>query len=231
MKLLLTSNGLSNDTIARALKDLVGKEPKDSRIAFIPTAANPIREDKEWLIKDLNRIKQYGYQVDIVELTALNPAEVKSALEKADVIFVGGGNTFYLSYWMQKSGLFNVLPELLKTRVYAGISAGSMIAGVSLVIASQSLDHEGSMTDEDYNELGPEGQSSGKTLKFTDILFRPHLNSRFFPRVRGVALKERTKNIKAPVYVLDDQSALKIVNGKIEVISEGEWLLLGESGK
>lgn len=229
MKLLLTSNGLSNDSIAAALEELVGKKPSETEIAFIPTAALIDRSDKEWLIKDLYRIHERGYQVDIIELTALSPDEIQAALTNSDVIFVGGGNSFYLSYWMQKSGLFEILPELLKTRVYAGISAGSMITGQSLALASQVLNNPQMFVDNDYyDEVGPKGQSSAETLKFVDFIFRPHLNSRSFTLVRVDELKKKAKGLGWPVYALDDNSALKIVDGIIEVVSEGEWVLIDE---
>lgn len=228
MKLLLTSNGLSNDSIAHALEELVGKRPEDTKIAFIPTAGIIDRSDKEWLIKDLYRILERGYYVDIIELPALTPDQIHQALREADVIFVGGGNTFYLSYWLQKSGLFELLPELLQTKVYAGISAGSMITGQSLVLSSQALNNPKAFEDKDYDEVGPTGQSSAETLKLVSFIFRPHLNSRFFSTVRIDELKEKVKGLGSPVYALDDDSALKIVDGEVEVISEGEWVLIDE---
>lgn len=224
MKLLLTSNGLSNDSIAKALTELVGKDPKDTKVAFIPTAANAGRDSKEWLINDLYRIQQTGYYVDIVELTATKPEDLEKILEPFDVIFVGGGNTFYLSYWMQKSGLFELLPKMLKTKVYAGISAGSMIAGKSLVLSSQAINNPESFEDEHYDLLGPKDESAGDVLNLIDIIFRPHLNARYFSLVNKAELATRAEDLKYPVYALDDNSALKIVDGNIEVISEGDWL-------
>lgn len=223
MKLLLTSGGITNDLIARALEDLVGKPAATIRIAFIPTAAHAERSEKDWLINDLHRLLERGYHVDIIELTALTTDELRQALEPTDVIFVGGGNSFYLSYWMQKSGLANMLPELLKNKVYAGISAGSMMAGSSLVLASQAIKNPVALKNEDYDELGPKGQSSGVTLKLIDLIFRPHLNSRFFSMANIETLEEKTKDLDATVYALDDNSALKVVNGRVEAVSEGDW--------
>jgi dipeptidase E len=168
----------------------------------------------------------------VVELTALTPEEIKEVLEVSDAIFVGGGNTFFLSYCMQKAGLFDLLPELLKTKVYAGISAGSMITGQSLALTSKALDNPQTFTDEYYNELGPKGRSAGESLKFVDLIFRPHLNSDFFPKIRKDILEEKCRDLdlKYPVYALDDMSALKIIDGAVEVISEGEWLKIVPEG-
>lgn len=224
MKLLLTSNGLSNDSIAKALEELTGKKPNEVKVAFIPTAANLDRSDKEWLIKDLYRIHKRGYYVDIIDLPAFTQENLKSALEAVDVILIGGGNTFYLSYWMQKSGLSDMLPELLKSKVYVGISAGSMVAGRSLQLSSQAIENPIAFENEDYDEIGPKGESSARTLNLVDIIFRPHLNSRFFTFARKDILEEKAKGLAWQVYALDDTSALKIVDDTIDVISEGEWI-------
>lgn len=227
MKLLLTSYGITNSSIASALTDLIGKNPNDSKIAFIPTAAHGNRGDKNWVIDNLDRIKEQGYHIDIVEITALEPELIKTSLENADVIFVGGGNCFYLSYWMQKKGLFELLPKLLETKVYAGISVGSMIASDSFRLSSQALEYEGDLTDEVLNDFGPIGESSAKTFKFVDFVFKPHFNNPEHIEVRNEEyIRKVATRVDKPIYAIDDQSALKIVNGKVEVISEGKWLLL-----
>jgi dipeptidase E len=226
MKLFLTSNGLSNPTIAREFQALVGKAPADTKIAFIPTAANPERGNKHWLINDLYRIKEQGYFVDIIELTAFSHEKLAEILEPMDVIFVGGGNTFYLSYWMQKSGFSDLIPELLKTKVYAGISAGSMVAGKSLVLASQAMTDRQVFEDVYYKEKVMPGEASIKTLNLAGFTLRPHLNSDTFPLVRKDNLQQTVNETGLEVYALDDDSALKIEDGQIEVVSEGECLHL-----
>jgi dipeptidase E len=226
MKLLLTSNGLSNPSIAKAFQELIGKEPKDSKVAFIPTAAHSFSSNKFWLIDDLYRIKQQGYYVDIVDLTAVKKDRLTSILEPMDAIFFGGGNTFYLSYWLQQSGLFELLPELLETKVYAGISAGSIIAGKSMVLASQAMKNPKAFEDEDYELLNPGGEASTKTLGLVDFIFRPHLNSPNSPWATKESLENKAKDIKNKIYALDDNSALKVVDDKVEVVTEGEWLAL-----
>lgn len=223
MKLLLTSAGITNESIKEALRDLVGKPYKDIKIAFIPTAAFAETGHNDWLIDDMYRVKQTGACVSVIDIAQLSKVELLSRLEDVDVIFVGGGNTFYLSYRMQKSGLMQALPELLKTRVYAGISAGSMVVGDSLRVTSQAV-AKGKLIDEEYDELGPEGKSSAKTAKLVKFVVRPHLNSRFFPKVSGVYVQEVAKELNVPIYAIDDQSAIKVRDGKIEVVSEGEWL-------
>lgn len=219
MKLLLTSAGLSNQSIINSLQKLVGKPFEELNAVFIPTAANVEEGDKDWLINDLEAAKSLNFNsLDIVDIAALQPEWAQKRIEKADVIFVGGGNSFYLSYWLEKSGLFDLLPELLKTRLYVGISAGSMAITANLRVSST-----GQLIDEEYDELGPEGQSLAKTAKLVDFVIRPHLNSQWFSKIRIDFLSEVAKQINETMYVLDDDSAVEVDEGNIQVISEGEW--------
>lgn len=235
MKLLLTSNGLVNDSIQNALQDLCDKPFNKSRFIFIPTAANPEPNDKSWLANDIKNAHSLGWKnFDIVDIAALANLEKDAwwpRIEQADVILVGGGNTFYLSYWMQKTGLFAALPELLEHKVYVGISAGSIIASRTLRSTSQAISKFGQLVDEDYELLGPKGQSSEEALKFIEFAIRPHYKSKFFPNLGEEGLNKLAASIEVPLYALDDHSALQVVDGKIDVISEGEWKLYESSSK
>ena len=218
MKLLLTSNGLSNQSIAKALFDLVEKSAAETSIAFIPTAMNVCEEDKGWFINDLANIKKQGCKlVDIVDISAL-PQEVwLPRLEAADVLFFSGGNTSHLMRWINESGLVGFLPGLLKTKVWAGISAGSMVTNPTLALSSQDKKIY-------YEELS--GYRNEAALGLVDFYVRPHLNSPFFPDARKEFLEPIAKQMQATIYALDDESALKVIDGNIKAISEGKWLVL-----
>jgi len=212
MKLLLTSAGLSNTSIIKALKDLLGKSTKGVKLAFIPTAANVESGDKGWMIDDLNNFRKAEFEVDIVDISALSKEIWLPRLKEAEVLFLGGGNTFHLMHWVKKSGLQEELSSLLKTRVYAGISAGSCIAGPTIYNSVQNL------FGEKYELEIKEG------LGLVDFQFIPHLNSPHFNKIREENLQEASKELTELVYALDDNSALKIVDGKVEIISEGKYL-------
>jgi len=210
MKLLLTSTGLANNSIKNALKKLAGKEMK---IAFIPTAANIISEEKDWLIKDLVNFGSVG-SVDIVDISALEKRYWLPRLEKANVIAVGGGDTSYLMEWVIKSGLDKEFSDLLKTRVYVGISAGSIILSESIQTSSEYL----------FKLYEDEVKNAPKGVGLINFDVRPHLNSSFFPKVTEENLKKVFKNFKEDLYALDDNSAIVFNDGKIEVVSEGKWV-------
>ena len=135
MKLLLTSGGITNKSIAKALFDLVGKKPEDTSLVFVPTASNIEKGDKDWLIDDLVNLKKQNFkQIDIADISAVGKEIWLPKMEEADVLFFEGGNSYYLMEWMNKSGLTKILPELLKTKVYVGLSAGSMVTGKDLAL-------------------------------------------------------------------------------------------------
>lgn len=211
MKLLLTSAGLSNQTIIGALEKLLGKPTRGAKLAYIPTAANVEPGDKSWLIDDLNNFRKVGFEVDIVDISAV-PKEIwLPRLEVAKVLFLGGGNTFHLMYWVKQSGLIESLPKLLTDRVYAGISAGSCIAGPTIQNKVQDLFGEKYELD------------IKKGLGLVDFQIIPHLNSPSFEKMRKESLEIASREVKEPVYAIDDNSAISVDDGKVEIISEGDW--------
>lgn len=212
MKLFLTSAGLNNKKIVKAFNDLVGLPNNKINIAFIPTASNVEKGDKGWLIDDYSNLKKQKYNsVDIVDISSVPQNIWKPRLEEANVLFLGGGNTFHLMHWVKKSGLQDLLPRLLKTRVYAGISAGSCIAGPTIYNSVQNL------FGEKY-DLKIE-----KSLGLVNFQFIPHLNSPYFTKIRVKNLKETAKDLIEPVYAVDDNTAVVINEDKLKVVSEGEW--------
>lgn len=216
MKLLLTSGGLLNQSIINALLDLTGKPFAELNLAFIPTASNVEKGDKkDWLIEDLIICKNLGFKsIDIVDISALSKEMWQPRLEEADVFFVEGGNTSYLMHWMEKSGLKELLPKMLETKVYVGVSAGTMIACKHLdVNQSESLYSEDVLKDYQNNE----------GLGWVDFLIRPHLNSPHFPGMTLESLEPLAKELPETFYAIDDESAIKVRDGSVEVISQGQW--------
>src|SRR3989344_3385288 len=117
MKLLLTSSGITNTSIANALFDLVGKKPEDTSLVFIPTASNIEKGDKSWFIDDLINLKKQNFKaIDIADISAVDKKLWLPRIEEADVLFFEGGNSYHLMEWLNKSELTQILPELLKTR-------------------------------------------------------------------------------------------------------------------
>ena len=137
-------------------------------------------------------------------------------MEGADVLYFEGGNCYHLMEWINRSGLAGLLPELLKNKVYAGASAGSMVTSKDLALKISQMVYE---EDLDKTQDIP-------GLNFVDFYFLPHLNSPDFEKIREDFIKETVKGMPEKIYALDDNSALKVVNGKVEVISRGKWFMI-----
>lgn len=215
MKLLLTSGGIKNKSISEALFDMVGKKPKDTSLVFIPTASNVEKGDKSWLIDDLVNLKKQGFKsIEIADISAVEEKIWKPKFDEADIIYFEGGNTYYLMKWINKSGLAKILPEFLKTKVYVGVSAGSCVVSKDLALEISKLVYEEDL-DKTENMEG---------LNLVNFYILPHLNSQHFTKVRKDFIGEAVKGISEKIYALDDNSALKVIDGKVEIISEGEWV-------
>lgn len=215
MKLLLTSGGITNSSISKALFELVGKRPQDTTLVFIPTAANIEKGDKDWFINDLINLKKQNFKsISIADISAV-PEEIwRPQMEEADVLFFEGGNVYHLMEWLNKSGLTKLLPELLKTKVYAGLSAGSMVTNKDLSLKISQIVYE--------EDLDRTEDMAG--LNWVDFYFLPHLNSPYFPKLTENSIREATKGMSEKIYALDDNCALKVTDGKVEIISEGKYL-------
>lgn len=216
MKLLLTSAGITNNHIAQAIIELVGKPASEISALFIPTAASSFVDDKTWLIENLVEFKDQKYKrIDILDIAGLSKEEWLPHVEAADLICFGGGNEQYLAKAMRDCGLANMLPELLKTKVYMGISAGSMVMGQFLPHDLMKIVYP----EEAFEELA-------KPFCYVDFIFIPHLNSDYFQHVRKGNLESLKGQYTHPLYACDDETAIKIVDGKIDIVGEGEKLVI-----
>jgi dipeptidase E len=165
----------------------------------------------------------------VLELTALPtlPESLwRPQIEAVDVLIVGGGNKFYLSRWMEQSGLFDMLPGLLEQgKVYVGASAGSMMMTAGLNYDPDRLEHSKVYFDDEFEEEMPADLGSAKTLGLVDFVIRPHLQADYFPQATLENVAKWADKADKPLYALDDQSALKVVNSVVEIVSDGEWKL------
>ena len=214
MKFLLTSSGITNVSIEKALFELLDKPASEVKVAFVPTAATLVADDKSWLIEDFQYFVKQGFEsIDIVDISAVSRENWEKRFESADLICFGGGDEQYLTRAMRESGVVEALPELLKTRVYMGISAGSMVVGKLL---------PSELTKELWPEESFEGSEEG--LGMYDFSILPHLNSDYFAHLRTPLIESMKDQFPRTVYALDDQSALKVVGSDIEVVTEGDFL-------
>jgi dipeptidase E len=219
MKLLLTSGGLTNQSIRDALIDLLGKPIADATALCIPTAqwGHPMcgPASARGFVAGLSpwggMTSMEWKSLGLLELTALPTIGAERWVpwvREADVLLVDGGDATYLCHWMRESGLADLLPSLADT-TWVGVSAGSMV-----------------MTPR-IGELFVEWPSAPDdcTLGIVDFAIFPHLD--VFPTNTLEAAERWAADIGCPAYAMDDQTAIRVVAGMVDVVSEGTWRLLG----
>nr|WP_231126680.1 Type 1 glutamine amidotransferase-like domain-containing protein [Motilibacter aurantiacus] len=209
--MLLTSAGLTNETLCESLAALSGRPLPSLALAVIPTAANVIPGDKGWLIADYVRFQRAGFsQVDIVDISALRPEIWRPRLEEADVLAVSGGDTTHLLRSMRGTGLSDVLAELLDERVYLGVSAGSMVTGPHLGLSRSAQE-----TIEDRAGLALVG-----------FLVQPHLDSPHFPLAAEAVVREAAAGLVETTYALSDGRAVLVDDGAVRVVGDGPFTVI-----
>jgi dipeptidase E len=215
MKLLLTSGGVTNASIHSALVRLLGKPVTESRALCVPTAqwGHPMCDPTS--VQGFTAAGSSWQQssglgwasLGVLELTALPTIGNKRWVpwvQEADVLLVDGGDATYLCHWMRESGLADLLPSL-PDKVWVGVSAGSMV--MTPRIGQYFVEWPAAPND--------------RTLGVVDFSIFPHLEA--FPTNTMAHAERWAATIDVPAYAIDEQTAITVVNGYLEVVSEGHW--------
>ncbi|WP_181809132.1 Type 1 glutamine amidotransferase-like domain-containing protein [Streptomyces shenzhenensis] len=210
MRLLLTSAGVNNPAIHGALVGLLGKPIAESNALCIPTAGYGSSYGPAGPWRFIRGADLGWKSVGVLELTALPSIDRERWVQwvrEADVLLVNGGDALYLCHWMRESGLAGLLPELPET-VYVGFSAGSMV--LTPRVGRQFADWKSSAGDD-------------RTLGTVDFSIFPHLGHPDLPEHTMAAAERWAAEIAGPAYAIDDDTAIKVTDGTLEVVSEGRW--------
>ena len=225
MKFLLTSSGISNDSIRKALVDLLGKPIAESSALCIPTAAYacPGGAAMAWrFIRGVaaSPLCELGWKsLGVLELTALPSLKGDHwvpLVQEADALLVYGGDVLYLCYWMRQSGLADLLPELAREAVYVGVSAGSMVVTPNFGEA-----YDGWFCREPPASNLPTGDE--RALGLVDFSVFPHLDHPESPDNSMANAERWAAKGPVPTDAIDDQTAIKVIDGEVSVVSEGHW--------
>jgi dipeptidase E len=220
MRFLLTSYGISNASIDGALVDLLGKPIDESSALCIPTGMYPFPDGASGAYQFINGTSPspmcgLGWKsLGVLELTALPTVTEEhwtTAVQETDALLVWGGDVFYLCYWMRQSGLADLLPSLLSDTVYVGVSAGSMVVTADF--------------GETYDGRNPGPTGSDDALGLVDFSLVPHLDHESFPENSLASVERLAAETRVPTYGIDDQTAIRVVDDTVEVVSEGHWKL------
>lgn len=216
MKFLLTSAGVKNKSIENTLLELCEKPFSQINFLYIMTAGNIEFGDKYWLLDNLKEFRNLNFkQIEVTDIAIPQKDIFLDKIREADVVCFGGGNTGYLYKYFKENGLVENFNNIFQNKIYMGISAGSMI------VTNWDAGEGEHKTCQDYSVITDLKNSKPPILDFT---FIPHMNSRSFLEYSEENLKKYYANKNEKVYAVDDHSAIKIVNDKIEAISEGKWL-------
>lgn len=200
-KLLLTSNGFINPKIGQEFLNLVSKTPADIKVLFIPTASETGGDFTSYFnvakkeLTDLGILKE-----NITWFNANNPKAV-GQLNKYDAVYVCGGNTFYLLYQLKLTGLYRKLISFINSgKVYVGVSAGSVLAGPSILISAPFDSNDIKL--EDFTGLG-----------VTSKIICPHYNEKDENLIVKVEKKNNWKVLR-----LNDGQALEVLGYVSKII-------------
>ena len=223
MRFLLTSSGISNKSIRDALVGLLGKPIAESSALFVPTAIYPFPDGpvRSWQAicgKAMSPLCELGWKsLGVLELTALPTIRKEDwvpTVQDTDALLVWGGDVLYLCYWMRKSGLAALLPSLGKL-VYVGVSAGS------IAVTPYNCDAEFDL------QMVPAGSDMAlegdRALGLVDFAVRVHLDRQDMEDSSLTSVGKWAAGIPAPTYAIDDESAIRAVDGAVDVVSEGHW--------
>ncbi len=222
MKFLLTSAGIQNPSIRHALLDSLGKPIAECHALCIPTAGwgHPMMTpESTWRFVSGREprcpMTEIGWKsVGVLELTAL-PSLPRTRWEpwvrQADVLLANGGDAVYLAHWMRQSGLADLLPTLAG-QVWVGLSAGSMVMAPRV--------------GQEFVEDNPAIAGDDRGLGWVDFAIFPHLAHPDLPWNTLANARKWAQGVGVPAYAIDDQTAIRVVDGKVDVVSEGEWIQL-----
>lgn len=241
MKLLLTSNGITNPSIERALVDLLGKPIAESRALVVLSGIYPFQGGANYAYQMLHG--QIGGPLAALgwaSLGLLEPSVLPSisrdawvpTVQEADALLVWGGDPLFLAYWMRESGLADLLPTLRPEMVYVGVSAGAIVAASTFGETYLGLPDTAAkpLTSEDVVFTTADGDlpltlATAEGLGLVDFAVIPHYTE---PDHREASLENAATwagKVPVPTYAIDDQSAIRVVDGDVEVVSEGQWTL------
>ena len=218
MKLLLTSAGIKNPSINDAMVDLLGKPVAECDALCIPTASyghapGGIHGSYRFITgRATTPMCELGWKslgvLELAALPTLAEERWRPVVEQTDVLLANGGDSLYLAHHMRASGLVELLPSL--SAVWVGLSAGSMVMTPRI--------------GEDFKVWDPPGGGDA-ALGIVDFSIFPHVDHPSLPENTMAEAERWAAGLGNPAYAIDDDTAIKVVDGAVEVVTEGNWKL------
>lgn len=201
-KIFLTSVGAN---VLNKIVDILNLNTKNLKVLFIPTAAN-LKDDKSFIIKDKDELKRLGFRIIEFDISNKSMGELKKAVKDIDILYVAGGNTFYLMQEIRNIGFDNILENLINSQIiYIGSSAGSAILCPTIKYLEKI----------DDPKMAPELKSFEGLNKVNFLLF-PHYDSKELKDKFDI-IKKEYKDYK--ILCITDKQFVFIHDTKFEVLT------------
>ena len=206
--LILTSSG--SFITANNIDDFLPKKITDCKIAYIITASKKVN-DTNYIDRHRQKMNELNFSYTEIDIAGKNENELKKTLDGHDIVMVEGGNTFYLLKAVRESGFENIIKELIeKGVVYIGSSAGSYITCPSIIMATWSK--------QNFNRCGINDYTAMNLVPF---LIKAH----YTPDMKA-KLEEKTKDLQYPIRVLNDNQAILVCDGKVQLLGGGDEIII-----
>ena len=207
--LLLTSSGMVGTK--EEILSVLPKPADKVRVAYIITASKA-QQDTSYVDKDRELMQNAGFNIEDVDIEGKNKKQLMKLLQAADIIYVQGGDAFYLLKQIRKSGFNKIIGKLLrKGIIYIGVSAGSVVAG---------------RTIETANWAGNQNEKSIKLMSLKGLkLVKSNIFVNYKPEYLEM-IRQKPKKIKENLRILTDEQALFVLDKKIILVGRGEAIVV-----
>lgn len=200
MKLILTSTGLANKKIKHHFLQIINKPVSQIKIIFVPTASRS-KEELKYVDKSKRELLDLGILENNIKTLNLDKPVSFQEVEDFDVIYVCGGNTFYLLKKVRETGFDKIIKEFLKKdKLYFGVSAGSILVCPNIDIAIPFDDNDVNLTDL-------------KGLDLIKIIVFPHYKDE-----EKRIINDFRKKLNYEIIPLKDSQALLFLEEKIKIL-------------
>jgi len=216
--LLLTSGGMlpMQDEIIKLLQ----KPAYDITVAFITTAyKRKVEIDPYYISPSLQIMRDIGFNVEEIDIEGKSDKQLMKILEMKDIIYVAGGNAFYLLDKMRKCNFRKVIKKLLKWgKVYIGSSAGTIVAGKTIQTANK---FETGINKEDENFVHLKNFKGLNLVPFDIFVHYLPEDAEIIKQKMPDPIK-RAKNLR----ILTDEQAILVQGKEVDLIGEGDAVVL-----
>lgn len=199
-KLLLTSTGLASQNVANQFLEIINKSASQIKVIFVPVAARS-EEELKYVGESKKELIDLGILENNIKTLNLDSPILFAEIREFDVVYVCGGNTFYLLKKVRETGFDKAIKEFVKNdKLYFGVSAGSILACPNIDIASPFDENDVSLAD-----------LTG--LHLTDVIVSPHYCEKEKPIIDSFKEKSQYE-----VITLTDEQALLVTDRDAKIV-------------